>query len=107
MWYYCGIIYKLEPNVPLHNMNNTDLRDFLGFALVLFVLTYLSLGESRYKYGLSSPGAFVDFFSDIFSSDSEDVLDSIEKNNSPPPPLESKSKDVIKPVEEKEKEPIK
>ena len=47
-------------------MNNTDLKDFLGFALVLAVLTYFSLGESRYKYGLSSPDAFVDFFSNIF-----------------------------------------
>ena len=47
LWYYSDIGYKLEPDTSLHNMKNTDFKDFLGFALVLAVLTYLSLGESR------------------------------------------------------------
>ena len=106
MWYYCGIVYKLGSDVSLHTMNNKDLRDFLGFALVLAVLTYFSLGDNRGKYALSSPSAFIDFFSDIFSPSPEDPLSNIKENNQPSTP-EPNSKNLSKPTAEEKQPQIK
>lgn len=112
LWYYSDIGYKLEPDASLHNMKNTDFKDFLGFALVLVTLTYLSLGESRDKYISSFPSAFVNFFTEIFSSKAKNntspaVIDKLEPITEPKtnlkdsPELTAKEK---KPSIKKEKE---
>ena len=90
LWYYSDISYKLEPDTSLYNMKNTDFKDFLGFALVLAVLTYLSLGESRDKYISSFPSAFINFFTDTFSTKDENNTSPVEINN-PEPIVEPKT----------------